>query len=128
MPTKQIIIVNHEARLHTVGGELPLRPGTNVVDLEQWTRLRQLDLIKRHYLARGLLEEKAQVASEDESPLVTLKPEQAIELVGVTYDEVLLDRWRAQEKRAVVLAEIGQQVDRLRAGMPAPQKTAGAEG
>lgn len=104
------IIINTEARLHTVAHHCNLKPGTNQVDASAWAEAKKIKVV-RSLLASGVLVEKDVESLKD--TLKDVRPDEAIKLVKTTLDLALLEKWYDAESRRHVKEAIEKQLNML---------------
>jgi hypothetical protein len=86
--------------------------GPNIVDDKTWQEASNHPTIKA-LVAAGTIEFKLGIKPDDF--INSMSPRQAIDTVKETIDNGILARWKAKEKRPIVMKEINEQLKKLAA-------------
>lgn len=115
------LVKNNDRRLISLGGDAALIPGINSVPDDVWKKAQEVQVIK-YLLSSKLLEE---VSGQQSGPvnnaaggpsapaqeLSGMSEEDALLIVGGTFDRALLQKWQEADSRQKVKDAIQQQIN-----------------
>lgn len=118
-----MLVKNNEARIHRIGAgvdhaEITLLPGVNDVPDRDWSKAKEIKLVGLQLKAKTFEEvgssKESPGAGEQKSPK-DMKVDDAVKLIGETYDRELLKRWALEDERKGVQKAIADQQELIEA-------------